>query len=71
MKKYNPKKDPNAYVKYSSIAMQMGLVIGIGVFGGFKLDKFLSLKFPIFTLFFSLASVALAIYLAIKDFIKK
>ena len=51
--------------------MQMGLVIGIGVFGGFKLDKLLSLKFPIFTLFFSLASVALAIYLAIKDFIKK
>jgi len=71
MKTDKPKKNYNAYVKYSSIAVQMGLIVVAGTFGGYKLDKLFSLRFPIFTLVLSLGSVALAIYLAIKDFIKK
>jgi len=71
MKQDKQKKELNAYVKYSSLAIQMGVVIVIGMLGGFQLDKLISWRFPIFTLLFSLGSVALAIYLAIKDFIKK
>jgi hypothetical protein len=42
----------------------------IGVFGGIELDKWLNLNFPVFTLLLTIISVILAIYLAIKDFIR-
>ncbi|RLD39024.1 MAG: ATPase F0F1 [Bacteroidetes bacterium] len=71
MKTNKQKKDLNAYVKYSGLALQMGVIIGVGMFGGVQLDKLTSWQFPLFTLILSLASVALAIYIAIKDFIKK
>ena len=71
MKKNKTKKDLNAYVKYSGLAMQMGLIIGVGMFGGFQLDKLIKWEFPIFTLVLSLGAVAMAIYIAIRDFIKK
>lgn len=72
MKKQKPLKTQlNNYAKYSSIGFQMMAIILIGVFGGFKLDKYLALKIPIFTVVFSIASVGLAIYYAIKDFLKK
>lgn len=67
----NQKNPLPEYTRYSSLAMQMLVVIAGGVFGGFKLDKYLNLKFPVFTVSFSVLSVALAIYIAIKDFIKK
>ncbi len=72
MKPIRPKKPPlNNYVKYSSIAMQMLVIILLGVYGGYKLDELLNIKFPVFTIILSLISVSLAIYVAIKDFIKK
>lgn len=66
-----PKKSFDNYIKYTNIAFQMAAVIGIGVFGGIKLDGWLSLDFPVFTLLLSLISVAAAIYLSVKDFLKK
>jgi hypothetical protein len=48
----------------------MAVIIFAGVFGGFKLDKLVNIKFPIFTVLFSLISVGLAIYFAIKDLLK-
>lgn len=48
----------------------MMAIIFIGVFGGIKLDNWLNLKFPIFTVTFSFISVGLAIYIAIKDLLK-
>ena len=59
-----------SYAKYSNIAFQMMAIITLGTFAGFKLDEYVSWKFPIFTLVLSLASVALAIYISIKDLIK-
>lgn len=50
---------------------QMLVIIGLGVFGGYYLDKYFGLKIPIFTLVLSLLSVAAAIYLSVKDFLKK
>lgn len=58
------------YAKYSSIAFQMLVVIGAGVFGGVKLDQWTGLNFPVFTIVLSLASVAVAIYLSVKDFLE-
>jgi uncharacterized membrane protein (UPF0182 family) len=49
----------------------MIVIIGGGIYGGNYLDTELMLKFPVFTVVLSLASVFLAIYIAIKDFIKK
>ncbi len=72
MKNQKPiKKELNNYAKYSSLGFQMVVIILIGVFGGLKLDKYLAWKIPVFTVVFSLLSVALAIYYAIKDFLKK
>ena len=61
----------NAAVKYSTMATQMGITIFLGVWGGMKLDEKFPHDIPIFTLVLSMVSVVLAIYLVIKDFLKK
>lgn len=73
-----PKSKPNhknrppleSYARYSSLAFQMFAIIGIGIFGGVKLDEWLKIGFPVFTVLLSILSVAAAIYIAIKDLIK-
>lgn len=53
------------------MAFQMGFIVFGGAFGGVKLDEYLNLQFPIFTLIFSIAGVAIAMYLSLKDLNKK
>jgi uncharacterized protein YneF (UPF0154 family) len=53
------------------MAIQMLVPIVIGFFAGMKLDNYLQNKIPFLTLILGLAGVAIGIYLAIKDFIKK
>jgi F0F1-type ATP synthase assembly protein I len=66
----NPNKNPLFnYARYSSIAIQMAVIIAVGVFGGFKLDGLLNTS-PLFTITLSMAGVAIAIYISIKDVIK-
>ncbi len=67
----NNKNRLKDYVKYSNIGIQMMLIIVLGTFGGFKLDEYLNWGFPLFVILFSLLSVAIAIYIGIKDVIKK
>lgn len=55
------------YAKYSSLALQMVIIIGLGCFAGIKLDKWLNINFPIFTVSLTLFAVAAAIYIGIKD----
>jgi hypothetical protein len=45
----------------------MGVIIAAGVFGGFKTDQLLNLKFPVFTMILSLFAVGGAIWLLIKE----
>ena len=72
MNQPNQKKNNlNSYAKYSSIALQMLVIILLGVFGGVKLDEWLNLSIPVFTVILSLLSVVLAIYTVTKDLIKK
>jgi hypothetical protein len=52
------------------MGIQMAVIIGLGAYGGIKLDELIGIKFPVFTILLSLLSVALAIYISIKDFLK-
>jgi hypothetical protein len=61
------KKYLASYAKYSSIGFQMLAIILLGVFGGMKLDQWLHLKVPVFTVIFSILFVILSIYYAVKD----
>lgn len=60
-----------SYARYSSLAFQMFAIIGLGVYGGYKLDQWLEIGFPVFTVLMSIISVAAAIYTAVKDLLKK
>jgi F0F1-type ATP synthase assembly protein I len=69
----NPEKTAkslNSYAKYSNMAFQMIAIILIGVFGGIKLDHWLNMKFPLFTVIFSLLATGLSVYNGIKDLLK-
>ncbi len=58
------------YARYSNLGIQMIVVILLGVFGGIQLDKWLDLKFPVFTVVLSFLGVILGIYIGLKDFIR-
>ena len=64
------KKSLDNYARYSSIAFQMLAIILIGVFGGIKLDKWLKLDVPVFTIILSILSVILAIYYVTRDLLR-
>jgi len=71
-KPFREKRPPlESYARYSSLAFQMFAIIGIGIYGGVKLDQWLKIGFPVFTVLLSIVSVAAAIYTAIKDLIRK
>ncbi|MDX9891489.1 MAG: AtpZ/AtpI family protein [Bacteroidales bacterium] len=58
------------YGRYSGLAFQMGILIFLGTYGGIKLDEKLQIS-PLFTIIGSLAGIAIAIYVVVKDFIIK
>lgn len=58
------------YAKYTSLGVQMIVIILVTVWGGIKLDKLFGLETPVFTIILSLLGVFTAIYTAVKDFIK-
>jgi hypothetical protein len=66
------KKNPlNNYAKYSVMVFQMAAIIFGGCYLGMKLDEHFKLKTPVFTASLALASVFLAMYFSIRDFIRK
>ena len=73
--KKNKQKDKmnnslKSYAKYSGIAFQMGAIIFLGTWGAYRLDNYFNFENHILTLILSPVSVLLAIYIAVKDFIK-
>ena len=60
-----------SYARYSSMAFQMFAIIGLGIFGGVKLDKWIGTGFPVFTVLLSIVSVGAAIYSSTKDLLKR
>jgi F0F1-type ATP synthase assembly protein I len=71
MKKRRTLKDYNQFIQYSSLAIEMVVIMGLGVFAGIKIDDWLNLNFPVFTLVLMVLSFIGAIYHAIRNFIKK
>ncbi len=64
-----PHKQPNSFVKYSNLAIQMGLIIGLSAWGGSKLDEHFKTKEAYFTIILSLLGISGSLYLVIKDVI--
>lgn len=52
----------NRVLLYTNLAIQMGIIIGIGTYFGNYLDKSFQNQTPWWTLIFSLGSVFLAFY---------
>ena len=62
------KKDRiNAYARFSGIAFQMIAIIGLGTYGGVKLDESYPNDYSLFTIICSLASVGAAMYYVIRQ----
>ena len=62
-----PKKRPlSQFLKFSNMALQMGVIIGIGAYAGIKLDEYLE-KDNLFTVILSLLAVFGALYHVIKE----
>jgi F0F1-type ATP synthase assembly protein I len=68
--KTDPRKNLNDYARYSSMAVQMLVIILAGVFAGYKLDYWFHTK-PVLTVVLSIGSVALSIYFVTRDLLRK
>ena len=68
----NQKKKPqlNPYLKYTSIAFQMGAIIALGVLLGQWLDEQAANETPWYTLCIGLFSIFAALYLTLRDLLK-
>lgn len=68
--KYNRKKKKlDDFIRYSNLAFEMIAIMALGVFVGWKIDQWLELSFPGFTLGLMILSVAGAIYHVIRKFL--
>lgn len=65
------KNNLNNYARYSSLAIELVAIILVGTFLGIKLDEWIALSFPLFTVLLSFGSVILALYALLRDFINK
>ncbi len=60
----------NPYIKYSNLAIQMAVTIGLFAWGGKKLDEKYQTKKPYFTTGLSLLGIFAALYLVIREVTK-
>ena len=56
----------NSYIKYSGFAFQLLGGIGLAAWAGYRLDKYVDFKFPIFTLSFVMLVFGGMLYLMYK-----
>ncbi|QOI96603.1 MAG: AtpZ/AtpI family protein [Flammeovirgaceae bacterium] len=52
----------NAYLRYSGLALQLLLTIGVFGWLGYKLDSYLRFSFPVFMLLFGVLALAGMLY---------
>jgi F0F1-type ATP synthase assembly protein I len=64
------KKQLNSYLRYSAMSFQMAATVLLLTLGGIKLDQYFNTK-PVLTIILCLISIVAALYLALKDFIRK
>ena len=61
----------NELIRYAGMGAQIFAALGIGVFAGYKADRWLALPFPILVWLLPLATLIIFIYKLIKDTSKK
>jgi len=66
-KSKNAKGGLNSFIRFSTLAFEMGIMICVGAFGGDWLDKHYRNDKPWFTIGLSLLAVIGSIYLVIKS----
>lgn len=59
------------YAKYSTLAIQMIVIIVGSAFGGKALDNWLEWQFPVFTLVLTILGVVAALILGLRDLFNK
>jgi hypothetical protein len=67
----NPKDNNKLLLKYLGLATQLMISLGLGVFIGLKLDKWLSFKTPLLVWILPLLVLTGVIWQIIKDTSKK
>jgi branched-subunit amino acid permease len=58
---------PQNMMRYAGLATQWMAMLGIAVFAGYKLDKVLGWKVPVFLILFPVAALALSLWQLIKE----
>jgi F0F1-type ATP synthase assembly protein I len=66
----SPKKPFDAYARYSGLAVQMGVSIFLGVWGGQQLDRLWNTD-PWLSVAGSLLGVGSALYLVLREFLPR
>ena len=66
LKKIRNKSQSNPYLKYSGIGLQMFVIIGLGIWGGMKLNEYFEFEKPILTAISALVSILVAMLYVIK-----
>ena len=59
------------FIRYSSLGFEMMAIIGVGTFGGYKIDQWMKNDFKGFTLGLMIFSVVLAIIYGTRSLLKK
>jgi hypothetical protein len=69
----NPNKENplKFYAKYSSLALQMIVIIVAGAFGGRELDKLTNWEFPVFTVVLTILAVVVATIYGMRELFKQ
>jgi len=70
-KKQLPRKPPNTFLRFSNLAIQMGVIIGLGAWAGKKLDEHFKTQKPYLTILLSLLAIGASLYIVIKDVMKQ
>ena len=66
-----PSEKPNALLRFSDLAIRMGVIIALGTYLGYQIDKRMALSTPIFSIVLSLAAIGGSMYMVIKAVSKK
>ncbi|HJN64321.1 MAG TPA: AtpZ/AtpI family protein [Flavobacteriales bacterium] len=71
-KKQKPKKKRlRNYARFSSLTIQMGLIIAAGAYSGKYLDSQVNNQTPAYTIIFSLLAIFVALYISLKGMSNK
>ena len=66
-----PNKSKSDLMRYAGLGMQLFVSLSLAVFAGYKVDKWIAMKFPVFVWVLSLVVLFLIIYKLIKETSKR